>query len=444
MLLILTVGTGTQGRYSNLAQGLINTILLTKPDHFWLIPSESPDSIAVAELILDGLEVGPRGAFVDWRHGCQRFAAVPNHDSLEEARHRTSEVIAKARDQFPGVPIHVNPTSGTKQMSAGATLAALDLGVDGITFTTGQRADGVVITGTEEVTPFDAARWRAEKDADLAAKLWNLNHFAAAAEALQSAARHLHSNDAFRQRLLALAILADAFGSKESFQFTAAAQRFKEARRELRPDDAPDGSPIKTLGTIANQRRRDCEKLAKAQGGQKNLEDQRFLLAEIVANAKRAANAGRHDDASCRIYRAMEMNLQIRLAEKTDCTYWNGRLVNGKTPPSELKDSVFLHEINRPSLPKDFSMEHLARALRRLGDQAILPLCEDLDLDKKSRFRGATETRNASILAHGVRQVDQAGFDGLVAIASEFLGISITQVPAAPPFDLAWLSTSPP
>ncbi|MCX6878609.1 MAG: PIN domain-containing protein [Verrucomicrobia bacterium] len=40
--LILTVGTGTQGQYSNLAQGLTNTIKISRPVRFWLVPSTRP------------------------------------------------------------------------------------------------------------------------------------------------------------------------------------------------------------------------------------------------------------------------------------------------------------------------------------------------------------------------------------------------------------------
>jgi hypothetical protein len=61
----------------------------------------------------------------------------------------------RAKQLKPGERLIVNPTSGTKQMSAGATLAALDEEVDQIDFTSGERVDGVVKTGTEVVQSFD-------------------------------------------------------------------------------------------------------------------------------------------------------------------------------------------------------------------------------------------------------------------------------------------------
>ena len=48
-LLILTVGTGTAGWHSDVAQGLANSIRQVRPRKFWLVTSASEKSTAVAE-----------------------------------------------------------------------------------------------------------------------------------------------------------------------------------------------------------------------------------------------------------------------------------------------------------------------------------------------------------------------------------------------------------
>lgn len=439
--LLLTVGTGTSGRYSNLAQGLVHTIGMADPDHFWLVPSASEDSMAVAALIEESLPQILQSRLRQPEDG-RTLHLVSNHDSLEEARAVVGGLIRMIRQDFPDAHITVNPTSGTKQMSAGATLAALDEAVDAISFTTGERRDGVVVTGTENITPFDPSRWRAEKEAVLAADLWNRNLHAAAAQVLRMAARHLATGDSFRERLLGLAMVADALALQEGFLFQQAALRFRNARKDLKPDRCPDGSPLRLLGDLCNDSRRRMERLAQAQGGGKSAPMQRELLAELIDNALRASNAGRHEDASCRLYRAIEMELQIRLAEHTGNRYWNGRLASGTKPPVELTDAAFLTAIRRPELPREFSMEQLARALNALGDPSMRPLCEDLDADYKSRFRAATEKRNASILAHGVTPVDARGFTSLRNAAEEFAGMRIRETHPLPAFDTGWLAPS--
>ena len=52
-LLILTVGTGTAGKKSDLAQGLLNTIEKIQPRKFWLVPSTSEISQNITKYIVD-------------------------------------------------------------------------------------------------------------------------------------------------------------------------------------------------------------------------------------------------------------------------------------------------------------------------------------------------------------------------------------------------------
>jgi len=174
-LLILTVGTGTAGRHSNIAAGLRRTIELTAPRLFWLVPSTSEDSILVAELVRDGLSSFARASANDL------YFTLPDPDDLEACRQVLRSVIQQARVQLrPEESLLLNPTSGTKQMTVAASLAALDEGLGDITFTVGARADGVVITGTERLTRFDPASFFRDRDLAQARAAVELGAFAAA------------------------------------------------------------------------------------------------------------------------------------------------------------------------------------------------------------------------------------------------------------------------
>src|SRR6266508_338315 len=160
-LLILTVGTGTAGRHSNLAQGLVNTLRQLRPRLFWLVPSASPESTGLAELVRDGAPAG--SAFQPWTK-TQPFCQIAEPDDLFLCRAALREVIQKARLLLrKGEPLVLNPTSGTKQMSVAATLAALDEDIGEIVFTVGERADGVVKTGTERLASFSTQVCFAER-----------------------------------------------------------------------------------------------------------------------------------------------------------------------------------------------------------------------------------------------------------------------------------------
>ena len=163
----MTVGTGTAGPHSNLVLGLSKTLEILKPDHFWLVPSSSADSIAVADLVR---EKHPTG-FTAW-NASQPYREIENPDSIADCRAAIAQVIRHVRTTAKsGDRLVVNPTSGTKQMSAGATLAALDEEVHEIHFTIGDRADGVVITGTERIESFNALEVFVSRDLRIAADL---------------------------------------------------------------------------------------------------------------------------------------------------------------------------------------------------------------------------------------------------------------------------------
>ncbi len=168
-LLILTVGTGTAGRYSNLAEGLRHTVELLAPRRFWLVPSTSEDSLAIAELVGED-----NSAFAG-------KIPLEHPDDLEVSRQHLRKVIAEVKPQLQkNERLVINPTSGTKQMTAAATLAALDEGIGDIVFTTGERVDGVVKTGTERIQAFDASCYFRERDLALAGEFFKEGDFFAA------------------------------------------------------------------------------------------------------------------------------------------------------------------------------------------------------------------------------------------------------------------------
>lgn len=185
VLLILTVGTGTAGRDSFIAEGLRKTVELIDPRRYWLVPSDSPLSIDVADFIREHFP----NNFAPWSD-TEPYHRIGEPDLLLDCRSTVRRVIERARAELAkGERLIVNPTSGTKQMSAGATIAALDEGVGELVFTVGERADGVVKTGTERLETFDASGYFAEKNFAAACDLFRIGAFEPAASLLASGNR---------------------------------------------------------------------------------------------------------------------------------------------------------------------------------------------------------------------------------------------------------------
>ena len=143
---VCTVGTGTAGEKSNVAEGIMAAIRHSSPPRCVLVSSSSPESIAVAEIVREGVS-GDRVA---------EIKMISSHDDISMCRREIRSIIRGIKASSPDA-IAVNPTSGTKQMTAAAVMAAVEEGISGIEFITGPRKDGVIITGQERISRVDAS-----------------------------------------------------------------------------------------------------------------------------------------------------------------------------------------------------------------------------------------------------------------------------------------------
>jgi hypothetical protein len=276
-LLILTVGTGTKGDHSNLAQGLVNTLHQLRPRLFWLVPSATLDSTTLADIVRDGAPAGC--AFQPWTP-TQPFRQIEQHDDLFVCRAALREVIHTARQQLrQGEQLIVNPTSGTKQMSVAATLAALDEEIGEIVFTVGDRADGVVKTGTERMAPFSTRQFFLERDLRLANGLFSAGAFFAAARVLEP-----YSEPEPRQaREKALCL-----HEWQRLSHAKAASHAAKFSEELR-------AHLKNLA--------DADEFSTGK------------LGDLLASADELARWGDHEEALARYYRGAELTAKVRLAD---------------------------------------------------------------------------------------------------------------------------------
>jgi hypothetical protein len=305
--LVLTVGTGTAGPHSNLVLGLQNTLGIVKPDHYWLVPSASADSTAVADLVR---ELHPAG-FEPWSPS-EPYRCIESHDSIAHCRDTMAEVLRHVRTLFKkGDRLLVNPTSGTKQMSAGATLAALDLEADEIQFTVGDRADGVVRTGTERLERFDPLEVFVSRDLRIAGELSAAGSHLAAHRLL---ARHAR---AFPLNALDLQIVAGSGNEKlktlvrahELATLTHCLHEWErqnyEAARQLAarcnlPQAVPARAPLQAFAEAA-----------------KSSKPHAAIVSDLLATATLLHRRGDHETSLFLACKALEGGLRLRLMELT-------------------------------------------------------------------------------------------------------------------------------
>jgi hypothetical protein len=361
-LLILTVGTGTAGAHSNVAEGLANTIRLVGPRRFWLVPSASEKSMPVADLIRD--MVADLGAFTPWSES-DDYHAIPNHDDIHECRRLAGEVIAAAKRELrPGESLIVNPTSGTKQMSAGATLAALDAEVDQICFTSGERVDGVVKTGTEKVQAFDLRGFLFQRDLRTADELFHHGAFYAASRVLKGYSQV----EALRGRETALCL-----HEWQRMNYTKAATHAAKFSEELRAH-LNNLSGTDAFGASA--------------------------LGDLLAGADELLRWGDGEEALARYYRGAEQAAKVRLAE-----------AHSLRPPYQLENLLSILPAGC-HLAQDFQRSQPRNGIILLTAQRaweVLLACQDpmaASYFADQKLQAGLKRRNESMYGHGQEPVE--------------------------------------
>ncbi|MCI0535807.1 MAG: hypothetical protein L0Z50_11335 [Verrucomicrobiales bacterium] len=382
-LLILTVGTGTAGKHSDVAQGLANTIRQVRPRRFWLVPSASAKSTPVADLIRE--TVADLESFAPWSESAP-YHAIPNHDDIHECRRLVREVIAAAKRELrPEELLVVNPTSGTKQMSAGATLAALDEEVDQIDFTSGERVDGVVKTGTEVVQSFDLRGFLLQRDLRTANELFHHGAFYAIARLLKGYAQ----TEALRAREIALCL-----HEWQRMNYAKAASHAAKFSEELR-------THLKTLASAD--------------------EFSVPVLGDLLAGADELVRWGDCEEALARYYRGAEHAAKVRLADAHSIRppYRFGTLLNSLPVGCRLGEE--LRSRSRKGLVQ-IGADLAWRTLDAVQD----PIAASYFADQK--LQDGLQRRNESMYGHGKESIDAVE---VRAVADRLRNVLREHLPAA-------------
>jgi CRISPR-associated protein (TIGR02710 family) len=396
------------------------TLRQHRPAHVWYFCSAGSRQIA------DEIH-----AQLDW-HPDRDFIELERFEELGPCYRELRAAIPTLLRKWKVEPaeVLVDYTGGTKTMSAALVLAATEV-FERFTYVGGEQRDraglGVTVDGKERVL-YQSNPWAdlAVREVARARDLWVGCQFDAVAKVLRETApripRRLHCE--------AVADVADALGMRHRLDFASAVKRLGPAVKQLPAlfDGRDDGG----LLAFARESLEICKACSQ---GAATAE----FLRELLDNTLRTAGQHRYEDAAARLYRAMEMQGQVWLAEATSGAFCNGRLKDGAPLPAALAGLRFCQPDEERGEVK-LSMEQAFLALHQLGDSRADIVAADLALDRKSRWRQATEKRNASILAHGVLPIGEEGFATMKHLATEFLGFNLAcEGNPIPPLDARWL-----
>jgi len=301
---------------------------------------------------------------------------------------------------------YADPTGGTKVMAAGLVLALAGLKFTFI-YVGGQKRDdaGRVITGYEEVrTMVDPTERFHVFEQRAFMQAWDAWRMQSAAQSLREILQdrdEMGENE--RRYFEALLDVTEGMYEWDRFHHAAAEKYLEKALPAALAVAEKWGhqEKIRVLSTLQDELEFLKRVRADTQAGRPTF----AVLKDLLANAKRRADAGRYDDALARLYRAVELLLDAHFFEKHKL-----HLEHPKSWPEQLqrrKDLV--RRANKIS--GLYSKLDLAFDLSlALGETATLP---QLLFGKKDKLSKLLRERHKSILAHGVQPVEEKDFTAL-------------------------------
>ncbi|MBF0177530.1 MAG: TIGR02710 family CRISPR-associated protein [Magnetococcales bacterium] len=302
---------------------------------------------------------------------------------------------------WQGHQIAIDPTRGTKMMSAALILAAVRRDVTSLRYITGERdTRGMVQSGTEQIAEFRTTRITAARRLDDALHLFQHGNFAVVLDVVPDPDlgwATLHWPEVYHPGMRAIRSLAQFYTAWDRLNY-------QEAHKvALNENDLPDGRWKALAPTLAVR-----EWLKRIAGPFPEPDDESTrkqskapyllrLAVDLWGNGQRRIKSGQLEDAAVRAYRILEMIGQMRLFERGHdsaqldprhpeiAKYVTKMAKNKDTPLSKNRDGTLM-------APR----ERVTGLLRSMGDEMGKTL---IDLGNDSLM--SANVRNTSILIHG-------------------------------------------
>ncbi len=339
-----------------------------------------------------------------------RFDTIPVSDHQDfsvcvgEMRRDLEKQVTQWRGHGEGHECVVDFTGGTKCMSAALALVARPWPAVRFSYVGGARRDkddvGIVVAGSERVVsvinPWDTLGYQVVEEAVAA---FDRNACGWGAERLRNALSHIADSGSRKAELSALVTFMEGYDKWDRSEYRPAFGDFGNCAKRL--NDLAAAVPGKTQEWFRQHIDRAIDRLKKLK--QASSLPTRELLEDLIANADRRREEGRHVDAVARLYRAIEAAAQLRL--------WEGfGIRTGKLPLGDVPVAMR----SRLATRAEDGMLKLglqdAYDLLRLKDD---PLGTRFDALGWNNSGSSLSKRNDSIAGHGFTAVSSGESDKL-------------------------------
>lgn len=320
--------------------------------------------------------------------GSYELVLLGDPDDLEDCYRTARDLAHSLAGQYPQTRIVADYTGGTKSMSVGLVIAALEAGVE-LSLVRGERADLVqVLDGSEVASLVAAWELRCRRLLEESDRLFDGYHFASAEAVLEQMLQSYPLSTSLRHEIQHRVTLCRAFDAWDRFDHP-------QAQRLLRPHHDLFPQQWAFLLRLTGTDRRA--------GGYEAVYD-------LLLNAARRAAQGRYDDAVARLYRALELLAQTRLLQAYELDSSDLQL---SRLPENLRPA---YQARQPEGKIQLGLRADYALLADLGD----PLGR-LFAEHENDLLGVLERRNYSILAHGSRPIRKQEYTDIHQTVQSFL-----------------------
>lgn len=355
----MTVGTGRRDERSitSLAHGLLVSITHYNPDRIVFFGSK--ESTATIESVKKQYYENRGEVLINYE-----FVTIAKIDEFDECFERFNDEIGKKEDY----EIVIDYTSGTKTMTMSAAICSM-LYHKKLNLVAGKRGEnGIVVQGTEKIVEQSLYSAYDKLLFDRVKNLVNSYRFGEAKSVLDQIVI-LDEKEKYEQ-LIEAYDLWDQFDHKEAFRIL------------VEISDRQFSQNKSFLGRLNRVEKYET-----------------LILVDLINNASRRIEEGKYDDAVARLYRAIELIAQIKLAEEG-----LDDLSEGKFTIEELKERkvairrylVYADDKGRLKL----GLANKFNLLRDMGWEEA-----DTVYLGNNKLKDLLKKRNSSILAHGLELV---------------------------------------
>jgi len=366
----------------------------------------SHDSVALSGELFKTLDYRPE----------VRYEITEDPNLMYECYKKARQCVDRVRKSgFSSEEVMVDYTGGTKVMTAALILAAVSNSYR-FNYVGGSRRNkdnvGIVIDGHEKMFA-EMSPWSifAEEERRQVVILFNHRRYSAVIKIIDNALERelpIQIRDYFRF----IRPLSEGFLKWDQFKHKVALKHLDVGLTRLAdylsayPDNA-----LESFSTQAKKCKDFIEKVITSTDGLKEFD--MVLIDDLLNNARRKIADKRYDDASARIYRALELYGQIIFQKTAGCS--NGK-VEPKIIPEKLKEE-FIRKFRDPhsgylKLPLNATFEYL----KTMGHDAGVRFFE-----RKKEIKNIQSNRNDSILAHGIKHVSEKAINSIFKTVSDFV-----------------------